>query len=222
MLSRCFFQKSSILYRLNAWTVLPKKVKCESESHSIMSNSLRPRGLYSPWNSPGQNAGVGSLSFPSLGDLPNPGIEPRSPALQADSLPTELSGKPIFYHTDGKIRQLSHKGNPRILKWVAYPFSSRSSQPRNQTRVSCIAGGFFTNWAIREAHISPYRWENKTAKKSLWSYSWEIAQPVPLDLPDLTPALNSKLKSKGLSSFEEKLFLMVVSVMLQWLIFCSS
>ena len=53
--------------------------------------------------------------------------------LQADSLPA------------------SHKGSPRILKWVAYPFSSRSSQPRNRTRVSCIAGGFFINWAIREA-----------------------------------------------------------------------
>ena len=39
----------------------------------------------------------------------------------------------------------------RILKWVAFPFSSRSSQPRNRTRVSCIAGGSFTNWAIREA-----------------------------------------------------------------------
>ena len=32
--------------------------------------------------------------FPSPGDLPNPEIEPRSPALQVDSLPTELSGKP--------------------------------------------------------------------------------------------------------------------------------
>ena len=37
------------------------------------------------------------LPFPSPGDLPNPGIEPRSPALQVDSLPTELQGKPIFY-----------------------------------------------------------------------------------------------------------------------------
>ena len=34
------------------------------------------------------------LPFPSSGDLPDPGIEPRSPALQADSLPTELQGKP--------------------------------------------------------------------------------------------------------------------------------
>ena len=35
------------------------------------------------------------VPFPSPGDLPNPGIEPRFPALQADSLPTELSGKPM-------------------------------------------------------------------------------------------------------------------------------
>ena len=34
------------------------------------------------------------LPFPSPGDLPNLGIEPSSPALQADSLPTELQGKP--------------------------------------------------------------------------------------------------------------------------------
>ena len=60
----------------------------ESESHSVMSNSLQPHGLYSPWNSPGQNTGVGSL-FLSPGALPNPGIEPRSPALQVESLPAE-------------------------------------------------------------------------------------------------------------------------------------
>ena len=52
-----------------------------------MCNSLWPHGI-SPWNSPGQNTGVGK-PFPSPGDLPNPGIEPRSPTLQADSLPAE-------------------------------------------------------------------------------------------------------------------------------------
>ena len=39
----------------------------------------------------------------------------------------------------------------RILEWVAYPFSSGSSWPRNLTGASCIAGWFFTNWAMREA-----------------------------------------------------------------------
>ena len=37
----------------------------------------------------------------------------------------------------------------RILKWVAFPFSRRSSQPRDRTQVPCIAGGFFTSWATR-------------------------------------------------------------------------
>ena len=106
----------------------------ESESRSVMSDSLRPHGLYSPWNSPGQNTGVGSLSllqgiFPTQGS--NPGL---------------LHCRQILY-------QLSYKGSPRRLGWVAYPFSSRSSWPRNLTGVSCIAGGLFINWAKREAHI---------------------------------------------------------------------
>ena len=39
----------------------------------------------------------------------------------------------------------------RILEWVAFPFSRGSYQPRDQSQVSCIAGGFFTSWAKREA-----------------------------------------------------------------------
>ena len=53
-------------------------------------------------------------------------------------------GRQILY-------QLSHQGGPRILEWVAYPFSSRSSRPRNRTKVSCIAGGVFTSRATRGA-----------------------------------------------------------------------
>ena len=58
----------------------------ESKSHSVMSDSLQPHGLYSPWN------------------------------LQA-----------------------------RILEWVAFPFAKGSSQPRDQTQVSRIAGRLFTS-----------------------------------------------------------------------------
>ena len=52
-------------------------ISCESESHSVVSDSLRPHELYSPWNSPGQNTEVGSLSllqgmFPTQGS--NPGL----------------------------------------------------------------------------------------------------------------------------------------------------
>ena len=60
---------------------------------------------------------------------------------------------PGLPHCRRILYQVSHKGCPKILEWVAYPFSSRSFPTRNWTRVSCIAGRFFTNWAIREAPI---------------------------------------------------------------------
>ena len=66
----------------------------DSVSRSVMPYSLwphvlQPTRLLCPWDFPGQGYWSG-LPFPSPGDLPNPGPEPRSPALQADSLPTEL------------------------------------------------------------------------------------------------------------------------------------
>ena len=67
-----------------------RKLKSESR---LVSDSLRPHGLYSPWNSLLQNTEVGSL-YLLQGIFPNPGIEPRSPALQADSLLAEPQGKP--------------------------------------------------------------------------------------------------------------------------------
>ena len=108
-----------------------------SESHSVVPDSLRPHGLYSPWNSPGQNTGVSSLS------------------LLQGIFPTQGSN-PGFPHCRRILYQLSYKGSPRILEYVTCPFSSGFSWPRNQTRVSCIADGFFTNWAIRKAHITMY------------------------------------------------------------------
>ena len=87
-----------------------------------------------PWNSPGQNIGVGS------------------PSLLQGIFPTQGSNRGLL-HCRQIVYQLSHKGSSRILEWVAYPFSSGSSRPRNWTGVSCIADGFLTNWAIREALI---------------------------------------------------------------------
>ena len=86
----------------------------------------------SPWNSPGQKIGVGSLSL-LQGIFSTQGLNPSLP------------------HCRPTLYQLSHKGSPRIPEWVAYPFSSGTSWPRNWTGVSCIACEFFTNWAIREA-----------------------------------------------------------------------
>ena len=104
----------------------------ERESCSVMSDSVQPHGVYCPWNSPGLNTGVNTLSL-LQGIFPTQGLSPGLP------------------HCRWIIYQLSHKGNPRVLEWVAYSFSSRSSQPRNQTRISYTARGFFANWTIREA-----------------------------------------------------------------------
>ena len=104
--------------------------------HSVVSNSLRPHVLYSPWNS-----GILEwVAFPSPGDLPKSGINPRSPALHVDSLPAESQWKPkdtgvsslsllqwIFLiqesnqgllHCRQILYQLSYKGSPIITKYL--------------------------------------------------------------------------------------------------------
>ena len=116
-----------------------------------MSNSLWTHWLYNPWNSPGQNTGVSSLSlhqriFPTKGS--NQGL---------------LLCRQILY-------QLSHKGSPRIQEWVACPFASRSSWPGNWTGVSCIAGRFFTNLAMRENLWFLFYWN----KFLLYQLCWEF------------------------------------------------
>ena len=105
----------------------------ESESRLVVSDSLPPHGLYSLWNFPGQNTGMGSHSL--LRGSSQPRDWTQVSALQVNSLPSEP------------------QGSPRILDWEGYPFFSRSSWPRNWTSVSCIAGRFFTNWVIREPVI---------------------------------------------------------------------
>ena len=96
----------------------------KKESESCVWLFATPWTIYSPWNSPGQNTGVGSLSL-LQGIFPIQGSNPGLP------------------HCRQILCQLSHKGSPRILEWVAYPFSRGSSQPRNWIRAPCIAGGCF-------------------------------------------------------------------------------
>ena len=81
-----------------------------------MSNSLGPHGLYSPWNSPGQNIGVGSL-----------------PLLQGIFL--AQGSNPGLPHCRQILYQLSHKGGPRKLEWVAYLFFP--IQESNQGLLHC-------------------------------------------------------------------------------------
>ena len=112
-----------------------KKVKV-----SQLCPTLQIHGLYSPWNSPGHNTGVGSYSLLQRifsTQRSNPGL---------------LNCRHIFFFFF--FYQLSQQGRSRILEWVAFPFSRRSSPPRNQPGVSCMAGGFFTNWALREVLLT--------------------------------------------------------------------
>ena len=62
----------------------------ENVSRSVVSDSLRPNGLSMGFS---RQEYWSELPLPSAGDLPDLGIEPRSPSLQADSLPSELPGK---------------------------------------------------------------------------------------------------------------------------------
>ena len=93
----------------------------ESESHSVVSDSATPWTVVHGILQDRILEWVAVPCFPTQGS--NPG----------------------FPHCRWILYQLSPKGSPRILEWGAYPFSSGSSQPRNQTGVSCIAGRFFTN-----------------------------------------------------------------------------
>ena len=77
----------------------------ESESHSVVSNSLQPHGPYSPWNSPGQNSGMSSLSL-LQGIFPTQGLNPGLPHCRWI---------------------LSHKGSPSILEWKWPPYCRLNS-----------------------------------------------------------------------------------------------
>ena len=140
----------------------------KSESLSIVSDSLRPHGLYSPCNSLSKNTGVGSLSllqgiFPTQGsdpglphcrwilyqlshkgsprilewDLPDPGIELGSPALQADPLPTELSRKPLW-----------HKAKRKSLFMQVKQESEKAGLKLNIQKTKIMTSGPITSWQI--------------------------------------------------------------------------
>ena len=89
--------------------------------------------------------------FLSPGDLPNSGLNPGL-----------THGGQIFY-------QLSQKGSPRILEWVAYPFSSGFSRHMNRTGVFCIASGFFNQLSYQGSPYSVKVGANSEAR--MWGSS---------------------------------------------------
>ena len=109
-------------------------------------------GLLCPWNSPGQNIGMGSHTLLQR-IFPSQGLNPGLPHYRH-----------ILYH-------LSHQESPRTQEWVSYPFYSRSFQPRNLTRVSCAAGRFLTSWATRGVNGTYQFWLQLN-----WARAWVLSQ----------------------------------------------
>ena len=114
--------------QLNWWLCCCAVLSC-----SVVSDSLQPMNCSLP-------------DFPVHGDSPgkNTGVGCRALFITQGSNPGLLHCRQTLYH-------LSHEASPRILKWVVFPFSKGSFQPRNWTGVSFIADRFFTSWATREA-----------------------------------------------------------------------
>ena len=127
---------------------------------------MQPQGLYSPWNSLGQNIGVGSLSI--LQGLPNPGIEPRSPSLQAGSLPAKLPGKPkntgvgslfllqwIFLtqesnwgilHCRQILYQLSYQGSQMINREGCFLGEEQKDKRKLNFSLNCVTVKSLVSW----------------------------------------------------------------------------
>ena len=142
-------------YYLGKWISFSiYRKESESESHSGCSESLRPGGLYSPWNSPGLEL----VAFPFFS-----GTEKQFKCNQIVA-----KGNVFNYHeSESEVAQScptlcdpmdcslpvsSVLGifQARVLEWIAISFSRESSQPRDQTWVSHIVGTRFTVWATRE------------------------------------------------------------------------
>ena len=119
----CLVSESTLLWP--PWTI----------AHQAPLSMVFPRQEY--WS---------GLPFPSPGDFPDPGVEPVSAALASVFFTTQPLVKviqscmtlwdPMEYTVHGILQA-------RILEWVAFPFSRGSSQPRDRTQVSHIAGRYF-------------------------------------------------------------------------------
>ena len=141
-LNRGLLHCRQILYQLSYWGS-PVQF-----SRSVVSDSLRPHGPSSPWDSPGQSTGVGSLSL-LQGIFPTQGSNPGLPHCRQTLYPLSHRGSPKVKAAQSCLTLCDPEDytvhgilQARALEWAAFPFSGGSSQPRDRTPVSCIAGGF--------------------------------------------------------------------------------
>ena len=115
--------KTLSLHLLNVYRTYYLFLSCAVLSRSVVSDPwrlhvLQPTRLLCPWGFSRQEYWSGQ-PIPSPGELPDPGIKPRSPALQVDSLPAELPGKPPPILTHFYIMEFY-----RLLKTVSWYYHS--------------------------------------------------------------------------------------------------
>ena len=135
---------------------------------------------YSPWNFPGQNTGVGSLSLLWV-THPNPGIEPRSPVLQVDSLPAEPPGKwtrnniPVLRLHRTKTASPHRIQKMEILRqkaWHLRPFPPGNWQRLRRTKrtkagIKTCMDEVLAGFLVWESWTSPQR----DGRLTLWLHS---------------------------------------------------
>ena len=157
-----------------------------------------PHGLYSPWNSPGQNTGVGSLSllqgfFPTQGL--NPGsTEPRSLTLLTDSLPAEPQRNPenigvgslsclqVIFPTQQSNRGLLH------CRWILYQLSYQGNSFSflvddnsilSVSRPKASASSLFPHFLSQLTfNLSEFYFKNICRGFPLWSSGWDATLPM--------------------------------------------
>ena len=133
-----------------------------SESHSVMSNSLRPHGLYSPWNSPDQNTTVGGCSL-LQGIISTQGSNQHLLRLlhwQVNSLPLVPPGKPLVYITWNLFMVLicsvlfSYRLKIILIFKNLFIWQSGmwdlSSSTRDRTHAPCSGSSRLNHWIARE------------------------------------------------------------------------
>ena len=125
---------------------------------SVVANSVRPHrgqptGLPRPWDSPGKNTGVDCHFLLQSKKVKSKSEVTQSCPTRSNSMDYSLPGSSVH-----GIFQA------RILEWVANSFSKGSSQPRDRTQLSCIAGRCFNLWVTMEAPKKTYM-ANKHMKR---------------------------------------------------------
>ena len=156
-------QKSEIKNKCVCVCACPCACAFSIMSDSFWPHGLKPTGLLSPWGFSRQEHWSGLL-FLSPGDLPNPGIEPGSPAFQADALPSEPPGKLYVKYMKCSVTAGFCFGFGQM-----YYYYHQHVFFLNQVLVVCFVNSLFVYWV----NLWPHNWSSTF---SLWKTFWRMPQ----------------------------------------------